>query len=433
MDFKLTTPVAMIIFNRPDVTFKVFERIRRAKPSKFFIIADGPREGRAGETEKCALARTIKDKVDWDCEVHTNFAEKNMGCKNRVYSGISWLFENVEESIILEDDCLPSMSFFRFCQELLEKYRYDTRVTVISGRNPEWNEDFEGSYKFKSWPSTWGWATWKRSWDLMDIKMTHWLKIKKSGYLKKIFPPKSYVHGSNEYTSTYEGKINTWDYQFQLSNILNHTLCVIPKKNMVRNIGHGHPDATHTGDPLNKAKFYIEEEIEFPLVHPKIMIPYDDITVETQPRLADEELIQEFQERDGNFKRLINAGDYDGVLSYFKDTLRNVERLQPPYIYYLSFACLMKGDYEHATDFSEDLLRMGVMPQSFIIFAQVFFNRKHFDECFEMWDKILARMPNIDDNLRNEIIREVQFGVENFFKEKYPHVAKLLPPTQRND
>ena len=124
-EFYFKTPVLFIIFNRPETTMQVFERIRQARPPKLFIVADGARKDKPGEAEKCEQCRAIKDMVDWQCEVYTNFADENIGCKNRVASGISWVFEQVEEAIILEDDCLPNMSFFRFCQEMLEKYKND--------------------------------------------------------------------------------------------------------------------------------------------------------------------------------------------------------------------------------------------------------------------------------------------------------------------
>ena len=432
MDFKLTTPVAFIIFNRPDVTFRVFERIRRAKPSKLFIIADGPREGRAGEAEKCALARTVKDKVDWDCEVYTNFAEKNMGCKDRVYSGISWVFENVEESIILEDDCLPSMSFFKFCQELLEKYRNDTRVMTIAGSNHDYSKPFDESYNFVSRMYCWGWATWRRSWDLMDVDMKNWKECRKNDYLRKILSPKEYLELMNEFQSTYEGKIDTWDYQCALSNYLNRGLCAIPKINMVRNIGF-RPDATHTPNPLDKNAFYLDEEMNFPLIHPNVMVPRENLDEVVEPRFSDEEIVLDFRQREENFNRLLNARNYDGVVEYFKDTLKNGKIFHFSYVYYLSYACLMKGDYEHAIGLVEDIFNLNLIdPQLFIIFAQIFFDRKRFDECFWMWDKILERMPKIDENLRDEIVYNVQIGNENFSSEKYPHVAKLLPPPGDN-
>lgn len=159
-EFQLTTPVAFIIFNRPDTTEKVFAEIAKAKPPKLLVIGDGPRVSRQGEAEKVAAARSIIQCVDWDCEVQTNFSDVNLGCKRRVSSGIDWVFEQVEEAIILEDDCLPDPTFFRFCEELLARYRHDQRIGMISGDNFQFgsrrNDD---SYYFSKYVHIWGWAT----------------------------------------------------------------------------------------------------------------------------------------------------------------------------------------------------------------------------------------------------------------------------------
>ena len=427
MEFKLTTPVAFIIFNRPDVTFRVFERIRRAKPTQLFIIADGSRPDKGEvEAEKCEQCRSIIDKVDWDCEVHVNFAEKNMGCKNRVYSGISWVFENVDEAIILEDDCLPSLSFFRFCQELLEKYRNDTRIMTIAGSNHNYAEEFDESYNFVSRIYCWGWATWKRSWDLMDVDMTLWAECRKGDYLRKILSHKEYVELTNEFQLTYEGKIDTWDYQFLFSVYINHGLCIIPKINLVWNIGFG-LDATHTANPLDKNAFYLDEEIEFPLIHPRIMLPRENLDENFEPRPSNEELMIDFQQRDANFKHLMNIENYDGVINYFKDTIKNVERLQIPYIYYFAFACLMKNDYEHAASLAEDILQFNVIsPQSFMVFVNVFLGQQHFNEAFTILDKILGRVSTVDNRIKSELLALVKENSDNFSYEKYPHIAKLI-------
>ncbi len=174
-DWQLTTPVAFIIFKRPDTTRKVFEEIRRAKPPKLLVIADGPRPNIVGEAEKCAAARAIIDSVDWECEVLKNYSDENLGCKQRVSSGLDWVFDNVEEAIILEDDCLPHPTFFRFCEELLEKYRGDERIMTIGGTNllKNWKSDIQ-SYHCSNYFNCWGWATWKRVWKHYDVDMKLW-------------------------------------------------------------------------------------------------------------------------------------------------------------------------------------------------------------------------------------------------------------------
>ena len=122
-NWQLNTPVAFLIFNRPHTTQRVFAEIAKARPPKLLVVADGPRNDRPGEAELCAQTRAIIDQVDWDCEVLTHYADKNMGCKKRIASGIDWVFTQVEEAIILEDDCLPEASFFQFCEENLAPAR----------------------------------------------------------------------------------------------------------------------------------------------------------------------------------------------------------------------------------------------------------------------------------------------------------------------
>src|SRR4051794_25978263 len=129
--YRCKTPVAFLVFNRPETTRKVFEQIARARPGKLLVVADGPRRERTGEQELCRQVREVTEGVDWDCEVLTNYAEENMGCASRISSGIDWVFANVDEAIFLEDDCMPEPSFFRFCDEMLKRFRNDEQVMSI--------------------------------------------------------------------------------------------------------------------------------------------------------------------------------------------------------------------------------------------------------------------------------------------------------------
>ena len=129
------TPVVMIIFNRPDTVNEVFQIVKKAKPPKLLLIGDGARENKIGEKEKVEECRKIIQKVDWDCEVLTNFSPTNMGCKKRISSGLDWVFSHIERAIILEDDCKPADCFFRFCDEMLEYYKDDERIMLVSGDN----------------------------------------------------------------------------------------------------------------------------------------------------------------------------------------------------------------------------------------------------------------------------------------------------------
>ncbi|EKE21540.1 MAG: Protein containing nucleotide-diphospho-sugar transferase protein, partial [uncultured bacterium] len=160
-------PILFIIFNRPDTTLSVFEAIRQIKPARLYVAADGPRSERSGEDVVCAETRRIAMGVDWPCELKTRFLDKNVGCHTAVPAAVSWFFENEEEGIILEDDCSPDLSFFTFCETLLERYRDDEEVMMISGDNfqpSEFKTRNDSSYYFSGIANIWGWATWRRAW-----------------------------------------------------------------------------------------------------------------------------------------------------------------------------------------------------------------------------------------------------------------------------
>ncbi len=235
----LQTPVLFLIFNRPDTTRRVFEEIRKARPVKLFVAADGPRADRPGESDLCMQTRAIIEQVDWKCELHTLFREHNLGCKEAVSSAIDWFFQNVEEGIVLEDDCLPDPSFFGFCQQLLQRYRDDERVMMITGTNFLFNKvTAKESYYFSRYFPVWGWASWQRAWSLYDINMTEWPKYKAGRYLEWLYPETGIAeYLTSSFQKTYEGKIDTWDYQWCYTCIFNHGLCVSPVNNLVSNIG----------------------------------------------------------------------------------------------------------------------------------------------------------------------------------------------------
>lgn len=268
------TPVALIIFNRPDSTKRVFEAIRRIKPPKLFVIADGPRADRPDDKEKCAETRLIIDSIDWDCEVFKNYSDINLGCGVRPATGITWVFEQVEEAIILEDDCLPHPSFFDFCQELLEKYRYDERIMHISGDNFQFGRRQEKySYYFSRYNHIWGWATWRRSWANYDYDMKLWPEIKKTGFLENIFEKKSYsLFWQTTFDNAYKDfNKNYWDYQWTFACWIQNGLSIIPNVNLVSNIGFNSA-ATHTKDNESQFANIPTEGMLFPLEHPLYVI-----------------------------------------------------------------------------------------------------------------------------------------------------------------
>jgi hypothetical protein len=269
-EWELKTPVVFIIFKRPDTTEKVFEAIRQAKPPKLLVIADGPRADKPGEAEKCAAARAIIDRVDWDCEVLKNYADVNMGCKLRVSSGLDWVFDTVEEAIILEDDCLPHPTFFRFCEELLEKYRDDERIMTITGTNllSEWKSNVQ-SYHFSYYFNCWGWATWKRVWNTYDVNMKLWSETEAQDRVKDVIADQEQFDNRRILLdSTYLGGNNSWAYQFFFMCLLYSGMSITPCLNLVSNIGftsEGTNTTAHNDERANSPVYGMEFPLKKPL------------------------------------------------------------------------------------------------------------------------------------------------------------------------
>jgi hypothetical protein len=268
-EFKLTTPVAFIIFNRPDTTQKVFAEIAKAQPPKLLVVGDGPRASRSGEDELVIATRAIIKQVNWPCEVLVNFSDVNLGCKVRVSSGLDWIFEQVPEAIILEDDCFPDQSFFRFCEELLDRYRSDLRVGMISGDNFQFGRRYtQDSYYFSKYMHIWGWATWRDRWvDSYDVNLADWPLIREQGLLVDLLgDQKEAAYWSTLFEKVYSGKIDTWDYQWAFANLTRKRVGVLPAINLISNIGFG-VQATHTVRTSHLANLPVSS-IQFPLVHP---------------------------------------------------------------------------------------------------------------------------------------------------------------------
>src|SRR5580765_3659877 len=268
------TPVALFVFNRPDTTRRVFDAIASARPGRLLLIADGPRPGKSGEEKACRSVREIISRVDWPCEVSTNFADENLGCQERVVSGLNWVFSLVEEAIILEDDCLPDSSFFPFCKELLERYRGDSRVSYISGVNLVGkHQNTDDSYFFSEIGGIWGWATWRSEWQRYDRNLKDWPHLRKKNMLSEIFgQSKAVAYWTSIFDAMHENRgPNTWDYQWLYTGLKNHSLAVVPSVNLITNIGFG-PEATHTIDA--DTRFILPAgTITFPLKHPSSFIP----------------------------------------------------------------------------------------------------------------------------------------------------------------
>lgn len=262
-----STPIVFLIFCRPDLTSQVFEAIRHVKPKKLLVIADGPRNEL--EAILCKQARAVTEAVDWDCEVLRNYADENLGCRKRVSSGLDWVFEQVEEAIILEDDCLPHSSFFRYCQELLDYYREDERIWCISGDNfqgEQWRGN--GSYYFSNYNHCWGWATWRRAWQKYDHDLSGWEIFRDSQYLNSILDNELEVtYWQDIFEQLYKtGKPNTWDYPWTFTCWQNSGLTILPNVNLVSNIGF-RSDGTHLKNESKFAQLPVKDiqEIRHPL------------------------------------------------------------------------------------------------------------------------------------------------------------------------
>ncbi len=271
--YPLKTPVLFLIFNRLDTTKQVFQKICRVRPIRLYIASDGPKTSNPHENEKVKAVRDyVINNIDWECDVKTLFREKNLGCKYAVSSAISWFFRNEEMGIILEDDCLPSISFFKFCDELLEKYKDDLRIWHISGNNfgHKWRREIKHSYFFGGiYGSIWGWATWRSRWEKYDVEMKSFDKLKM--YLPQCYDRSSAVlQRIKDFERVREG-LDTWDYQWAYTRWINNGLTIIPKVNLVKNIGFGE-GATHTKSKEDMRANMEIYEIEFPLKHPDFII-----------------------------------------------------------------------------------------------------------------------------------------------------------------
>jgi SAM-dependent methyltransferase len=266
------TPVLFLVFNRPHTTQIVFDRIRSIKPARLFVAADGPRPSRSNEPKRCNQVRNIiENGIDWDCDVLTLYQEKNLGCGIAVSNAITWFFNQVEEGIILEDDTLPDISFFAYCEELLQKYRNSREVMMVSGNNFRLGKrNIPDSYAYTKYTHVWGWAAWRRVWNHYDFKMMDWPEVEKAGLLERTF--------ENEYERaywrtilerTYNGLEDTWDYQLYYTAWKMNGVSIEPSVNLVKNIGFGE-EATHTIGSAKEFIFGDQPAMELKITqHPK--------------------------------------------------------------------------------------------------------------------------------------------------------------------
>lgn len=277
-------PILFLVFNRPDTTQEVFQAIRQARPKKLYVAADGPRSHRKTDAEKCQQVRAIFQDIDWDCDLHTLFREENLGCRRAVSSAIDWFFSQEEEGIILEDDCLPNQSFFGFCEALLEHYRTDSRVMHIGGSNFQSGiQRGNTSYYFSRLFHVWGWASWRRAWNLYDVDVKKFSEFKEEGQVAHIFFEEPIQQDVlNNVSRVYHGG-DTWDQQWWFTGLIHHGLSIIPNVNLVSNIGF-REDATHTVSHEANQADLATYEMEG-LSHPPFMIPHREADTYTTTKV----------------------------------------------------------------------------------------------------------------------------------------------------
>lgn len=260
------TPILFLIFNRPDLAQIVFNQIKKIQPKYLYVAADGPRANKVGENILCEKTRAIIKQVDWNCEVKTLFREQNLGCGIAVSNAITWFFNNVEQGIILEDDCLPQLTFFNFCESLLNYYKTDNNVMAISGFNAQLGiSRTKHSYFFANIPLVWGWATWSHAWKKFefDIDIID----------ENVFNNDTKMAWKKEIIDTYNGKMDSWAFKWIYNFLKNNFICVYPNVSLVRNIGIGE-NSTHTDGERWWYKHIKYGEI-FAIQHPpKITINY---------------------------------------------------------------------------------------------------------------------------------------------------------------
>ena len=252
----------------------VMEAVRAARPPRLYVAADGPRD-RPGEAVRCEEARRIATTVDWDCDVRTLFRDSNLGCREAVSSAITWFFQHELQGIILEDDCLPSSDFFRFCSELLDRYREDARIMAICGSSyAAPGKSYAPSYYFSYYADIWGWASWRRAWQCYERDMSRWPDARERRDLEYIWGGRVWheAYWTNRFDSTWAGYIDTWDYQWNFAVMQQRGLACYPVRNLISNLGY-RPDATHTiaeraENGRNPIANLPRQSLRFPLVHP---------------------------------------------------------------------------------------------------------------------------------------------------------------------
>lgn len=271
--YTVQSPILLLLFNRPATGLRVFEQIRQVKPARLYIAADAPRPGNDQDVVLCTEARAITQLIDWDCQLQTLYLDEHKGCRVAVSDAISWFFAAEEEGIILEDDCVPAMSFFSFCDALLYRYRHDERIHTITGTNLQQGKQWgPASYYFSRYSNVWGWASWRRVWKDYDRDLKRYDEKEVPALLEKIFTDDLLIKDwTTNFIQLKSGQTDTWDHQLNFLTFFENALCITPNVNLISNIGFG-PAATHTMKTDNHhANLPVGELGE--LIHPIHFLP----------------------------------------------------------------------------------------------------------------------------------------------------------------
>jgi len=321
----MDTPVLLIIFNRPDTTRQVFEAIRKAKPKKLFVASDGPRPDKQGEKEKCEECRKIATAIDWECDLFKLFRDQNLGCGEGVSSAVTWFFEHVEEGIILEDDCLPSDTFFEYCGNMLKWYRNDERIFHINGTNVLLNRQSKGNYFLSKYTCAWGWASWRRSWLHYDRKMRSWPTFSLTQeFLNWCDNEEERKYWTAVFSKAYKGEIDTWDYQWLFTCITRKGLSIVPSKNLVTNLGFNE-NATHTFDTTNTHSA---------LPHYRLQVEFDPVKI-TRDEKADKMIFATFGKKKKDIRQMIkNSPFYLRIRKSVKGWIQRRRKKKEDQIFY---------------------------------------------------------------------------------------------------
>lgn len=265
--------VLLITYVRLDTTKQVLASIKAYAPKDLYLFSDYGRSEQ-DRTKVDVVRNYLLESVDWGCNVHTYFCETNLGCKYGPEKAISWFFENEEQGIILEDDTVPNASFYTYATELLHKYKADLRIWNIGGTNAYFearDADRPYSYQFSKFPHTWGWATWRDRWQQHINTLSTFIQDCNNPYVLETFRnPAIYTNWKAKAVTSYEDKLDAWDYIWSFRVLMNNGLSIVPAENLISNIGFG-MDATHTGN--KNSKIQESKALAFPLKHPTVILP----------------------------------------------------------------------------------------------------------------------------------------------------------------